>query len=62
MGALPECHDGELDRNVQKLNRGKRPNAATVDIGRLQNCDRPLNAEEWGEMSIGIQWGLGGGG
>ena len=29
----------------------------TVDIAKLQNCDRPLNEEERGEMSIERQWG-----
>ena len=46
-----------MDRNVHKLNRGKRPNLAKVGIAWLQNCDRPLDEEELGEMSIEIQWG-----
>ena len=29
----------------------------TVEIERLLNCDRPLDEEEWGEMSIARQRG-----
>ena len=57
MDVLPECQDLELERNVHKLNRGKRPKLATVAMEKLQNCDRPLYGAERGEMSIGRQWG-----
>ena len=29
----------------------------TVEIERLLNCDRPLDEEEWGEMSVARQRG-----
>ena len=57
MEVLPGCHDGELARTVHKLDRRKRPKLATVEIERLQNGDRPLGGEEWGEISIGRLWG-----
>ena len=52
---LPEFPDGELDRNVHKLDRSKRQKLTTVEMEKLQNCDRPLNGEDWGEMSSGRQ-------
>ena len=57
MDVLQECQDGEMGRDVRKLNRSKRPKLTTVEIARLQNCDRPSDEEAWGEMSIGRQRG-----
>ena len=57
MGVFPECQGDEEERSVRKLNRRKRPKLTTSEIEKLQNCDRPLNKDEWAEMSIGRHWG-----
>ena len=38
--------------NGHKLNRSKRQKLTKFGMGKLQNCDIPLNEEELGEMSI----------
>ena len=57
MDVIPGCQDGEMGRDVHKLNRGKRPKLTTVAIARFHNCDRPLNDEERCEVSIERQGG-----
>ena len=57
MEVRPECQDGEMGRDIRKLNRGKRPKLTTLEIAKLLNCDRPADEEERGEMSGERQWG-----
>ena len=38
------------------MNRGKRPKATEDEIGKLENCERPLTNHEWGEKRIETPW------
>ena len=48
---LPECGEGEADRDLSMTDRSTRPrltaNAQTVPA----NCNRPLEIEDWREMT-----------
>ena len=57
MEVLPECNDEEEERHIQKMNRRKRTKYPPFEVAKLQNCDIPLNEEEWRDMSIERQRG-----
>ena len=55
MEVLPGCQNGETERDIRMMNRRERPKSTPFEVAKLQNSDRPLNEEEWGEMSIDRQ-------
>ena len=36
--------------------RIKRPKLTVKEVGKLENCDRPLTKNDWLEMTIDKQW------
>ena len=49
--ALPECRDGDTERDIHRSNRSKMPKLASFGRSKLESRERPLGKDEWGEIS-----------
>ena len=56
-GKLPECSDGEVERNLRIADRPKVPKLSKPEKTRFLNCERPCAMAEWRAMPKWLQRG-----
>ena len=54
---IPECIDGEGERDLDLSDRASDPRSAPQENARLQNFERPCSEEERGATPTVFKWG-----
>ena len=51
-----EIDEGETERDVDLIDRGKEPKLSDSEWNRLRTCERPCSREEWRLMTNQMKW------
>ena len=51
-----EIEEGQTERDINLIDRGKEPKITEKEWSRLGTCDRPCSKEEWRLMANNMKW------
>ena len=51
-----DIEQGEIERDINLLDKEKEPKLNTSEWNRLKTCERPCTKEEWRSMTARNKW------
>ena len=51
-----EIEEGQTERDIDLIDRGKEPKLTEEEWSRLGTCERPCSKEEWRLMTNNMKW------